>query len=56
MVSSTLSLELRQLVEEQHAVRRQRDFARCRIDVAAKQSGVAGRWQGCLFVVLGWSK
>ena len=34
--------ELRQLIEKQHAVVRQRDFAGSRIDVSAQQTGVAG--------------
>ena len=34
--------ELRQLIEKQDAVMRQRDFAGRRVGVAAEQSGVAG--------------
>ena len=37
------ALELRQFVQEQNAVVRERDFTRGRIDVAAEQAGVARR-------------
>ncbi len=36
------AFELGQLVQEQNAVVRQRDFARRRIDISAQQTGIAG--------------